>query len=66
MSVIFHALFATMGEASIRQYMLVHEFIGVRKRVFVVVFFFFGQYGVAPGSKRLDEKSYYSKPGKRW
>jgi len=45
--------------------MLVHEFSGVRKRVFVVVFFF-GQYGVAPGSERLDEKSYYSKPGKRW
>ena len=43
--------------------MLVHEFIGMRKRVFIVLFwFFFGQYGVAPGSKRLDEKSYYSKP----
>lgn len=38
----------------------------MRKRVFFFGGGGRGQYGVEPGSERLDEKSYYSKPGKRW
>lgn len=66
MVAIFHVLFVKMGDASIRLYMFVHEFIGLKKRGFFCSFFFDSmEYNQTERGWRLNEKSYCCRLGKR-